>query len=77
MKLKNVKFTGGVDGGRSWTGDVKNMLLDINKFKVLGRGPKLNSQQAIRKTAKEIIQKQPSVQGSTTDFCSHHKFKKV
>jgi hypothetical protein len=51
MKLKNVKFIGG--GG--WKGDVKNMLLDINKFKVLGRGPKLNSQQAIRKTAKEMF----------------------
>jgi UDP-glucose 4-epimerase len=46
MGLQDVefKFTGGVDGGRDWKGDVKNMLLDINKFKVLGRGPKLNSQ---------------------------------
>jgi len=79
MGLKNVKFTytGGVDGSRGWIGDVKNMLLDITKLKSLGWRPKLNSQQAIRKTAKEIIQKQSSVQGSTTDFCSHHKFKKV
>ena len=31
MGLKNVQFTytGGVDGGRGWKGDVKNMLLDI------------------------------------------------
>jgi len=35
MKLKNVKFkfTGGVDGGRGWKGDIKNMLLDISKIK--------------------------------------------
>jgi hypothetical protein len=35
MKPKNVKFkfTGGVDGGRGWKGDVKNILLDINKIK--------------------------------------------
>jgi len=38
VKLKNVKFkfTGGVDGGRGWKGNVKNMLLDISKIKKLG-----------------------------------------
>lgn len=57
--LENVKFTytGGVDGGRGWIGDVKNMLLDITKLKSLGWKPKLNSKQAIRKTAREILQK--------------------
>jgi UDP-glucose 4-epimerase len=40
MGLKNVRFTytGGVDGGRGWKGDVKNMLLDISKLKSLGEG---------------------------------------
>ena len=49
MKLKNVKFkfTGGVDGGRGWKGDVKNMLLDTSKLKSLGWKPKHNSKQAI------------------------------
>jgi UDP-glucose 4-epimerase len=58
MKLKNVKFkfTGGVDGGRGWKGDVKNMLLDITKIKSLGWKPKSNSQQAVKKTAEELIQ---------------------
>ncbi len=58
MGLKNVKltYTGGVDGGRGWIGDVKNMLLDINKLKSLGWKPKLNSEQAIRKTVKKIFQ---------------------
>jgi len=58
MKLKNVKltYTGGVDGGRGWKGDVKNMLLDINKIKSLGWKPKLNSRQAIRTTVRTFIQ---------------------
>jgi len=57
MKLRNVKltYTGGVDGGRGWTGDVKNMLLDINKLKKQGWKPKLNSQQAVKKTAQQLI----------------------
>ncbi len=57
MGLKNVKltFTGGVDGGRGWMGDVKNMLLDIDKIKALGWKPKHNSEQAIRKATKHLI----------------------
>jgi UDP-glucose 4-epimerase len=51
------KFTGGVDGGRGWKGDVKNMLLDISKIKSVGWEPKLNSRQAIKKTARTFIQK--------------------
>jgi UDP-glucose 4-epimerase len=51
MGLKNVKltFTGGVNGGRGWMGDVKNMLLDTSKIKGLGWKPKHNTQQAIKK----------------------------
>ena len=57
MDLNNVKltYTGGVDGGRGWKGDVKNMLLDINKLKSLGWKPKHNSIQAIRETVKRLI----------------------
>jgi UDP-glucose 4-epimerase len=57
IDLKNVKLklTGGVDGGRGWKGDVKNMLLDISKLKALGWRPKLNSEQAVRKTVREIL----------------------
>jgi UDP-glucose 4-epimerase len=59
MKLKNVrfKFTGGVDGGRGWKGDVKNMLLDVYKIKSLGWKPKLNSEQAMRKATRELLAK--------------------
>jgi len=51
MGLKGIKFkfTGGVDGGRGWKGDVKNMLLNITKLKSQGWKPKFNSKQAITK----------------------------
>ena len=59
MKPKNVKLklTGGVDGGRGWVGDVKNMLLDIDKIKALGWKPKNNSEQAIKKTVRTFTRK--------------------
>lgn len=53
---ENVKkiFTGGVEGGGGWIGDVKNMFLDIEKIKQLGWKPKLNSEEAIKRTIKEL-----------------------
>ena len=57
MRLKNVKlrFTGGINGGRGWKGDVKSMQLDISKLKALGWKPKHNSKEAIIKTVKQVI----------------------
>jgi len=57
MGLSNVQyiFTGGVDGGRGWKGDVKFMLLNVNKLKKLGWKPKLNSRQAVEKAVEEIL----------------------
>lgn len=57
MGLNNVQymFTGGVDGGRGWKGDVKFMLLSIDKIKKLGWKPKLNSRQAIERAVEEIL----------------------
>jgi UDP-glucose 4-epimerase len=57
LGLTDVKFayTGGIDGGRGWKGDVKNMLLDITKIKSKGWKPTHNSTQAVRKTAKTLI----------------------
>ena len=54
MKLEGVgyEFTGGVDGGRGWKGDVKNMQLDIKKMKSHGWDPQFNSLKAINDTAK-------------------------
>ncbi len=54
--LKDVKleFTGGVDGGRGWIGDVKTMLLDTRKIKALGWKPNLSSRQAVQKLVHEL-----------------------
>jgi len=56
MQLKGVgfRFTGGVDGGRGWVGDVKNMLLDVTKLKAKGWKPKYNSKEAVRQTTRRI-----------------------
>jgi UDP-glucose 4-epimerase len=57
MGLRNLKlkFTGGVDGGRGWKGDVKNMLLSVNKLLSLGWKPTLNSEEAISLSCRELL----------------------
>ena len=56
MGLKpEFRFTGGVDGGRGWKGDVKLMRLSIEKARKTGWEPKLNSYEAVRKTVKELL----------------------
>lgn len=57
MKLQNVEFafTGGVDGGRGWLGDVKNMHLSIRKLVDSGWKPRCNSEQAVRLAAKALL----------------------
>jgi len=56
MGLRGVKmkFSGGVDGGRGWLGDVKVMHLSVEKLLNLGWHPKLNSEEAIRSAAKQL-----------------------
>ncbi|MCS7138499.1 MAG: NAD-dependent epimerase/dehydratase family protein [Crenarchaeota archaeon] len=50
MGLKNVEkvFTGGVNGGRGWIGDVKLMNLDISKIRSTGWKPKYTSKEAVK-----------------------------
>jgi len=57
MGLRSVKFqfTGGVDGGRRWKGDVKKMLLNCSMLKSLGWKPKYNSEQVVRLAVKSIL----------------------
>jgi len=57
MGIRGLKmnFTGGVDGGRGWMGDVKQMHLSIEKLQRMGWKPKLNSEAAIREAAKELL----------------------
>ena len=54
LKLKDVEynFTGGIDGGRGWKGDVKKMRLDIKQLKSHGWDPQYTSRKAINETAK-------------------------
>jgi UDP-glucose 4-epimerase len=57
MNLKDVKYswTGGVDDGRGWKGDVRTMLLDIKRMKSLGWKPKHGSEEAVRLTARALV----------------------
>ncbi|MFX1475283.1 MAG: NAD-dependent epimerase/dehydratase family protein [Promethearchaeota archaeon] len=57
MNLTNVDFhcTGGVDGGRGWKGDVKQMLLDIGRLKGLGWYPRKTSAHAVRAAAEALF----------------------
>ncbi len=50
------RFTGGVDGGRGWKGDVKNMQLSIRKLLDAGWKPKYSSKQAVKLAAHELAQ---------------------
>lgn len=57
MGLKpRFRFTGGVDGGRGWKGDVKLMRLSIEKAKKTGWAPELDSYEAVRKTVGELLE---------------------
>ena len=49
------RFTGGVDGGRGWKGDVKFMRLSIEKARARGWKPRMNSYQAVERTVKELL----------------------
>jgi UDP-glucose 4-epimerase len=57
MALQRVRFrfTGGVDGGRGWKGDVKMMLLSVNKLLNLGWRPRFNSEEAVRLSCRELL----------------------
>lgn len=56
MGLKPMlHFTGGVDGGRGWKGDVKSMLLDVHKIRRLGWKPSGNSIAAVQKTVSAML----------------------
>ena len=56
MGLSNVnyKFT----GKQAWAGDIKVMLLSVEKIKKLGWKPTLNSEQAVRKAVREMLGKE-------------------
>jgi len=57
MRLTDVDilFTGGVDGGRGWKGDIKNMHLSTEKLAKTRWNPKHNSEQAIRLATRSLL----------------------
>jgi UDP-glucose 4-epimerase len=57
MGVPNIeyRFTGGVNGGRGWKGDVKLMQLSIEKLLNTGWKPKYTSKEAVRLAAKAIL----------------------
>jgi UDP-glucose 4-epimerase len=57
MRLEDLefRFTGGVDGGRGWRGDVKTMLLSVDKLLGVGWRPRFNSEEAVRLSCRELL----------------------
>jgi UDP-glucose 4-epimerase len=62
MNTPNIeyKYTGGVDGGRGWKGDVKTMQLNIDKLVKTGWKQSHSSSQAVKLTA-TVLTRQPTV----------------
>jgi UDP-glucose 4-epimerase len=57
MGLRDIAYhwTGGVDDGRGWKGDVRQMLLAIEKLKSTGWTPKYDSGGAVRVAVQELL----------------------
>jgi UDP-glucose 4-epimerase len=55
LKEVNYHWTGGVKGGRGWIGDVKDMLLSIEKLEKMGWSPRMNSETALHQAVREIL----------------------
>lgn len=56
MGLEGVEYgwTGGVDEGRGWIGDVRNMWLDISRLKATGWRPQYRSREAVKLAVKDL-----------------------
>lgn len=52
----DVEFSGGVDGGRGWTGDVKAMLLDTSRLRSRGWSSMRTSEESVRLAVKSLPQ---------------------
>ena len=56
MGLKKVLYVHkSVLHGVGWPGDVKKIVLRIDKLKMLGFKPKADSRKAVRKTVEELL----------------------
>jgi len=59
------RFTGGVNGGRGWKGDVKVMQLSIRKTAATGWTPRYTSRQAVTLTARALARENPAQKRGT------------
>lgn len=50
------KFTGGVDGGRGWKGDVKTMHLSVRKLRKTNWKPRYSSREAVELATKASLE---------------------
>lgn len=57
IQLPKLRFDRRVSDGRGWKGDVKYMHLSIEKLSSLGWKPSLNSENAIRLSCRELMDK--------------------
>jgi len=63
MGLRGVEFvfTGGVEGGRGWLGDVKIMHLSIEKLLKTGWKPRYGSEEAVRSAVQTLLKEDEKV----------------
>ncbi len=54
LKAVSYRWTGGVDDGRGWKGDVRDMWLDLTKLKASGWRPRLTSGEAVRQAVRDM-----------------------
>ena len=57
-KDARIEYTGGVDGGRGWAGDVKVMQLGCDKLRKLGWKPEHGSEESLRMTLRGMLGKE-------------------
>ena len=50
------RFSDSAGGGRGWKGDVKTMLLSVDKLLDLGWTPRLGSEGAVRQSCRELLE---------------------
>ncbi len=55
LKKTKINYAGGADGGRGWKGDVKDMMLDIEKLRSIGWNPEHSSKKGVKLTAGLIL----------------------
>jgi len=55
LKEVHLRFKTEFEDGRGWTGDVRNMLLDVSRLMRVGWSPHHNSVESVREAARRLI----------------------